>query len=79
MRAGRRLTGRTGIGADRLLLMAEEPTQGDQAPREAGQVAPADTSQVSASFDRRKTIAWEEKIFWRTDQHKGKTVHLVGC
>jgi hypothetical protein len=30
-------------------------------------------------FDRRKTVTWEEKIFWRTEQYEGKTMHLVGC
>ncbi len=30
-------------------------------------------------FDRRKTVAWEEKIFWCTEQYEGKTIHLVGC
>ena len=30
-------------------------------------------------FDRRKTVTWEEKIFWRTAHDEGKTMHLVGC
>jgi hypothetical protein len=30
-------------------------------------------------FDRRKTISWNDKIFWKTTQHTGKTVHIVGC
>ncbi len=30
-------------------------------------------------FDRRKTVTWEEKIFWRTENVDGKTLHLVGC
>ncbi|MCP4378938.1 MAG: ATP-binding protein, partial [bacterium] len=30
-------------------------------------------------FDRRKTVAWEEKIFRRTEPYDGKTLHLVGC
>ncbi len=30
-------------------------------------------------FDRRTTVAWEEKIFRRTDAVGGKTIHVVGC
>jgi hypothetical protein len=30
-------------------------------------------------FDRRKTVTWEEKIYWRTEHYEGKTMHLVGC
>lgn len=30
-------------------------------------------------FDRRATVSWEEKIFWRTTQHEGKTIHVAGC
>ena len=30
-------------------------------------------------FDRRKTVSWEEKIFWKTSADGGKTVHTVGC
>jgi hypothetical protein len=30
-------------------------------------------------FDRRKTISWEEKIFWKTHTLDGKTMHLIGC
>jgi hypothetical protein len=30
-------------------------------------------------FDRRKTVSWDEKIFWQTKLIANKTVHLVGC
>jgi hypothetical protein len=30
-------------------------------------------------FDRRKTISWEEKIFWQTKSVAKKTIHIVGC
>ncbi|EDN65167.1 hypothetical protein BGP_6196 [Beggiatoa sp. PS] len=30
-------------------------------------------------FDRRKTVAWKKKIFWRTKSIAGKTIHIVGC
>jgi hypothetical protein len=30
-------------------------------------------------FDRRKTVSWKEKIFWQTEEHQGKTIHIVGC
>jgi hypothetical protein len=30
-------------------------------------------------FDRRKTVLWEEKIFWQKHQIAGKTIHIVGC
>ncbi len=30
-------------------------------------------------FDRRKTVLWEEKIFWKTIDFRGKTIHIVGC
>jgi hypothetical protein len=30
-------------------------------------------------FDRRKKVAWHQKIFWKTYQKLGKTLHLVGC
>jgi hypothetical protein len=30
-------------------------------------------------FDRRKTIPWDEKIFWQTHEVGGKTIHIVGC
>lgn len=30
-------------------------------------------------FDRDKTKAWDEKIFWKTENTGGKTVHVVGC
>lgn len=30
-------------------------------------------------FDRRKSVSWDEKIFWRTETLNGKTVHIVGC
>lgn len=30
-------------------------------------------------FDRRTTVSWEEKLFWRTETYTGKTIHVVGC
>jgi len=30
-------------------------------------------------FDRRKTVSWDEKIFWQTKLIANKTVHLIGC
>lgn len=30
-------------------------------------------------FDRRATVAWDNKIFWKTTQHTGKMIHIVGC
>ncbi len=30
-------------------------------------------------FDKRKTVAWSDKLFWHTDTVQGKTVHTVGC
>ncbi len=30
-------------------------------------------------FDTRKTVSWEEKLFWQTDTINGKMVHTVGC
>ncbi len=30
-------------------------------------------------FDRRKSIAWSKKLFWRTTMLNGKTIHTVGC
>jgi hypothetical protein len=30
-------------------------------------------------FDRRKTVLWEEKIFWQKHQIAKKTIHIVGC
>lgn len=30
-------------------------------------------------FDRRKSIAWEEKLFWRSESVEGKRVHVVGA
>jgi Holliday junction resolvase len=30
-------------------------------------------------FDKRKTISWDEKIFWRTQSRENKTIHVVGC
>ena len=30
-------------------------------------------------FDRSNTLDWDEKIFWQTEQHEGKTIHVVGC
>lgn len=30
-------------------------------------------------FDRRPRVSWKKKIFWRTQSHTGKTIHIVGC
>ncbi len=30
-------------------------------------------------FDRRTTITWKEKIFWKEETVRGKRVHVVGC
>lgn len=30
-------------------------------------------------FDRRTTASWDEKLFWRTENVEGKTIHIVGC
>lgn len=30
-------------------------------------------------FDRRKKTLWSKKIFWKTDEMDGKTIHIVGC
>jgi len=30
-------------------------------------------------FDRRITVPWNNKIFWKTEQVQGKTIHMVGC
>lgn len=30
-------------------------------------------------FDRRITVPWDNKIFWKTEQVQGKTIHMVGC
>jgi len=30
-------------------------------------------------FDRRPRVSWKKKIFWRTQLHAGKTIHIVGC
>lgn len=30
-------------------------------------------------FDKRKTVPWEEKLFWQTAEVEGKTIHTVGC
>jgi hypothetical protein len=30
-------------------------------------------------FDRRKTVSWDEKIFWQTKSVAKKTIHIVGC
>jgi hypothetical protein len=29
--------------------------------------------------DQRTTVAWDAKLFWRTSEQAGKTVHVVGC
>ncbi len=30
-------------------------------------------------FDRRKTVAWEEKLFWRSEMRDDKQLDIVGC
>ncbi len=30
-------------------------------------------------FDRRPERSWDERIFWRTVAHEGRTIHVVGC
>lgn len=30
-------------------------------------------------FDRRPTLSWKDKIFWKTDDYEGKTIHTLGC
>jgi hypothetical protein len=30
-------------------------------------------------FDKRKTVSWEEKIFWQTKSVAKKTIHVIGC
>ena len=30
-------------------------------------------------FDRRKSVTWEEKIFWKRLRVLEKTIHLLGC
>ena len=30
-------------------------------------------------FDRSNTLDWDEKIFWQTEHHERKTIHVVGC
>ncbi|WP_286018999.1 hypothetical protein, partial [Candidatus Venteria ishoeyi] len=30
-------------------------------------------------FDRRKTVSWEEKLFWCSEEITGKQLHIVGC
>ncbi len=30
-------------------------------------------------FDKRTSVAWEEKLFWHTATINGKTVYTVGC
>jgi len=30
-------------------------------------------------FDQREDVAWNDKIFWRTESDAGKVIHLVGC
>lgn len=30
-------------------------------------------------FDKRKTVSWDEKLFWQTAEVEGKTIHTVGC
>jgi hypothetical protein len=30
-------------------------------------------------FDQRKTVGWEEKVFEKTEQREGRTIHVLGC
>jgi hypothetical protein len=30
-------------------------------------------------FDQLITVPWDNKIFWKTEQVQGKTIHMVGC
>ncbi|MCP4701325.1 MAG: ATP-binding protein, partial [Gammaproteobacteria bacterium] len=30
-------------------------------------------------FDRRATMAWDDKIFWETHETDGKQIHVAGC
>jgi len=30
-------------------------------------------------FDRRRKPTWDDRIFWRTDEAEGRTIHTVGC
>jgi hypothetical protein len=30
-------------------------------------------------FDKRKTVTWDKKIFWRTKSVAKKTIHIIGC
>ena len=30
-------------------------------------------------FNRDEKISWDEKIFWKTEQINGKTIHVVGA
>jgi len=30
-------------------------------------------------FDKRKTVSWDEKIFWQTQKIAKKTIHVIGC
>jgi len=30
-------------------------------------------------FDRRKSVSWNKKLFWRTQSVAAKTIHTVGC
>jgi hypothetical protein len=30
-------------------------------------------------FDRRSDIPWDQRIGWRTVEHEGRTIHIVGC
>ncbi|MCP4696874.1 MAG: ATP-binding protein, partial [Gammaproteobacteria bacterium] len=32
-----------------------------------------------AVFDRRVTVAWDDKIFWKTHETDGKRIHTAGC
>ncbi|MCP4699324.1 MAG: hypothetical protein GY862_21120 [Gammaproteobacteria bacterium] len=32
-----------------------------------------------AVFDRRATVAWDDKIFWETHETDGKQIHVAGC
>ncbi|MDM8546086.1 hypothetical protein QUF61_06295 [Candidatus Venteria ishoeyi] len=30
-------------------------------------------------FDRRKSMTWEDKLFWQSYESNGKQIHVVGC
>ena len=30
-------------------------------------------------FDLRKELSWQDKLFVRDAEHRGKTIHVIGC